>query len=187
MSRVLSVAEVRQRMSWPAERDVEVARLIDEVTALAETLTDRLLPRVVDAIEEFDLEDGETRFRLRRYPVEAIAIVAWNRGDEEPDNFDDPLTADEDYRLSERSGGVLLTQTFDRVRCKITGGYTDATLPADLRQAMIDQILYNHSVNAPERVGVSAVAMNNISAGVRSDPILPKLKVLTSMYRRQTF
>lgn len=165
---ILKLPEVRARLGVAPDKDADLQARIKAVESLFIQEIDRDLDYAEDVEYVIILRPGQSRFRLRRYPVFALRLVEWPSEEDRPDFDDedlDPLIQDRHFYLLENTGSVEFTDTgmssnIKRVVAQVTGGLIgleeDPPLPVpeDMREALILQVMQTYVVNRADSVGI---------------------------------
>lgn len=196
---ILELTTVRTRLRASSDQDAALTAVIKATEALWFNRTGSLL-------EAANLEKRHRPIRMQGHslpydptlyldsmPVGPNAgdflILGWNDGEDEPTDYGaTDLVAGEHYVLNrERASVELLTSSRDNYKTKMNGGFTTATIPADIAEALYQQVAYlwvreDLKTIAAEQVSVAAGG----AANLRSGSIHPLFKAVSrdTRYRR---
>jgi len=194
--RICTLSDVKDRLGiTDTETDSLINRIILGIEAMFNSFTNRkLLLNSTDETYYFS-GDGRHRVVLPRYPVVSITSIKESY-DYDFDNTDS-LIANTDYRLIAETGVICrIASTWcnyeDGVQVVYKGGYVAAgqtpgdgqtAMPADLREAAIEQASYIYK--RKHDIGLTAQSFDGGSIN-KFAPIdlLPLVKTILDNYRR---
>lgn len=132
---LLTVSEVKDYLKIAAhitEEDAMLTHFIQAAQSETEMVRDRILEQPTSPLTETFVSQGED-FLLKAYPVQAITSVKVDG------------VATNHYRLRPTTG--ILSGAFPKgsmVEVTYTGGYTASTLPAHLKQEILERVAYRY-------------------------------------------
>ena len=199
IGKLAALADIKDRLGIAAtdtDNDQTIGRIITGITSIFEQHCRR--PLVITAADVTEYLSGlGTRLQLNRYPVASITSlkIAIDY------NFDDvtALVADTEYRLlTGGSTGILYRRGLtwpmidDSIQVVYRGGYCPAgqtagegetALPADLREAAIEQSCF--IFKRKDDIGLTSVSFDGGSIA-KSSPmqLLPMVETILNRYRK---
>jgi len=163
------------------DRDV-FEGLINSISTLFESYCDRHFVSATYT-EYYDGQDGQEVVYTREYPITSVSGLwddtTWVWGDGEK-------YAATDYRIATDGLSVGLYPSYSfynsRGNIKITyvAGYS--TIPADLKQACVNEVVRLYKRR--NTIDVSAISMSDGSITVLSDDLMPTTKLVLAKYKR---
>jgi len=199
VGRICTLGDVKDRLGISVtEHDAAINRIISGLESIFDRHTNRnLLVNAADITEYYSAISSESRIVLNRYPIVSITSV------KESYNYDfDAATAlvgDTDYRqLRSGENGILYRiytswATFeDAIQVIYRGGYCSAgqtpgagefALPADLREAAIEQASF--FFKRRDDLGLAGVSFEGGSISKFSSmDLLPMVKKVLDKYKK---
>lgn len=156
---MITAAELRDVIDIGPDRDRVLTGWARAVVALWETKTGRLWNRREGYVHRARLESVLDRvFWLPLYPVEELALAERRDGLAEADAV---AVAEEDFIVTDLGRVELLRTTPWAGRflvATITGGYTTATLPADILEALKAQVAFMVKRLDPDTIALNSQA-----------------------------
>ena len=155
--------------------DAVIVDLIDRVTAGFEKYCDRKFESRTYT-ERYD-GDGSDHLYLKNFPITSVSGIfddsdwAWAASTE--------LTSTT-YRIEDeigivRKSGYVFTEGTQNLQATYTGGYSEATMPGDLKQACVDEVsrLFTHrrdgdvTVKSTDEESITFAAKNYLPSTLR--------------------
>ena len=165
---ILKIPDVRTRLNWSPDRDGELLALIQGAEARFVRECDRYIEAVTNKEDIIVLRETQRHVRLKAYPLTEAKVIEWPFGTDRPDLTAvdaDLLVADEDYQLNLETGAIdfwgwdgCLTKP-RRFIVRMTGGLIQGTspaIPADLKEALTNQVLQQASLNRADAIGLQS-------------------------------
>jgi hypothetical protein len=197
VGRICTLTDVRDRLGISdTEHDAAINRIISGLESIFDGHTKRkLLVNAADVTEYFSACGN--RLQFNRYPV--VSITSIKQAIDYDFDSADALTADSDYRLlaNGRNGIIyrMLISWFevpDSIQVVYRGGYCSAgqtpgtgeyALPADLREAAIEQASF--FFKRRDDLGLAGVSFEGGSISKFSSmDLLPMVKKILDNYRK---
>lgn len=189
---IISIPNARAALNFPPSRDAEVVALIEAAEADWKDLTGWALATDEEVTDftmkrtEYLTEPDTRRLYLPGRLIDSFEIIGWDSGDTPPDYGDTDLVAETDYR-ADLALGVLMILTpsvRDYYRTRISGGYTEDTMPAQIKQAIILQARYRNAREAAALLVSKATGGDGRSQQLRNEAYHPTMMAVTDKYRR---
>lgn len=174
------------------ESDTLLEGLIDAVSALFETYTNRKLA-ARDYDPDSDPEDalldgnGELELVLPQYPVNSITEILVNEQEIPASASYSESGWMDDSRL--RKAGILRLRNYvfsagrGNVAVTYNAGYS--TIPDDLAQACIEQVAWKFRESSKRELGMQSHTLKDGSVTFYPTDLLPAVKKLLEPYRRR--
>lgn len=182
---MIEAADLRDALSINDETVLQ--RLAEFVVASWERLTGRIWKQASGVDLILTPEENAVFIWSKLYPMSALSIKEWWNTDLEADAV---TVATTDYRtqLNTESGKITRLRTDpwrDYVKLTVTGGYTAASAPAEVRSAMIAQAIHMNAKNKPNRAGITNEAHGKSGSATYDTSVWhPDFKELAAVYRR---
>ena len=131
---------------------------IDAIIAWAQARAELIIGRSLESVERVDYLNGNHSHKiiLPIIPVTEIVSISLDSGRDFTD-----LIADNDYYLDPTMGIIhlyshLTPVGYATVKVVYTAGYTENTLPADIKMALIECISWNYKRLIDSALGISS-------------------------------
>lgn len=154
---MITAADIRRRINPSATQELnDIEPLIAAVVDDFEGRTHRLWNRRVGHVLTLRPRDYEQRSGLLRSALAPIEIM---RAEDGPDASTLAAVDADDYEVEYDTGLVRrISGCWDAVvRFTVTGGYTPNSIPASMREALVQQILFVRERYKADRAAVSFV------------------------------
>jgi hypothetical protein len=155
---VITVSDLRRELKLDATQEASLIGWVKCVIAQWEFLTNRLWNRRVAHVVEVDVEEDTDHVWVPLYPIETISVALAAEFSADPAAVLDASN----YRVWRDTGRVRLAGGYRRGRqvatLTVTGGYTPATCPEDVRRALITQVHF-----MTRRMDAQAIIVNSLS------------------------
>jgi hypothetical protein len=171
---VLTVQQVRKALHWDPSRDGDVVPLIAYVEDLWARMTGQRLGVVTDSVERHELWYPERLICLSVMPVTSHAVVAWDDGETEPDDFSDPLVRDEDYFLNNQDGTITVNRRKKHWKVQVSGGLSSSSFPVSVQHALVSQIIFQVQREGPDAAAYTDRAAESNRASFRPELYHPQ-------------
>jgi len=170
-----------------AQLDARILRRIDSVTAKAEAYCMRMF-ELATRTEHHDIVGNPSFFYVDNPPWVSITTLTHNEQVAAVTiDADDDVIDETEYKDAGKvqlfNGESVFYNGDASVKIVYSGGYDEATFPAGLKTALIDQILFE--IDHRERIGIAAQAADGVSISYdESSGFASQVKMVLDRYRR---
>jgi len=182
---LVEVSELRNLLKFDPSLDAELQHHIDVTVEILENKTKRLWALRTNFVVTLRQEgEFESILQIPLYPITALALVRWNKGETPPVDFSAPMAVDTDYIFFSDTGEVeLLGTPHDFYRAQVTGGYDETTVPAQVKEAIRLQIAYAAVRENPENIVSVSKTVDGATASMRNTLYHPRFLSLLKGFR----
>tara|TARA_R100000664_G_C2745601_1_gene133405 strand:+ start:1112 stop:1741 length:630 start_codon:yes stop_codon:yes gene_type:complete len=205
---MIVLPDIRERMKISIDEEPVVQGLIDSTIDLFETLTHRKWSRRTSYTQEFYLSTEKRRHQkylyVDLYPIESITLKEWNEGEDETADATTltatSASASGDYRFISGRGKIIKVRSGawkHFVKATITGGYqpkdwaseslTGATIPNDIREGLIRQVMFSKKRTEGERQVVRSQSFQAGSLQYLQGEFDPMFSRILKTHTRRTY